>query len=121
MSNNNQIVYDVAIYKTDIDTVETQKNEVFNNAKDVIDGLQYTYDDIIIDESNIYLISNEDNNLTDTIVIEIDTYLEFRDFVTLSIIDKLREIEDFENTNYSADVLGTCTMFMIETKYHFNN
>jgi len=88
---------------------------------DVIDGLQYTYDDIIIDESNIYLISNEDNNLTDTIVIEIDTYLEFRDFVTLSIIDKLREIEDFENTNYSTDILGTCTMFMIETKYHFNN
>ena len=36
MSNNNQIVYDVAIYKTDIDTVETQKNEVFNNAKDAI-------------------------------------------------------------------------------------
>lgn len=89
--------------------------------EDVIDGLQYTYDDFIIDKSNIYLINDKDNNLTNTIVIAMDTYLEFRDFVTLSIIDKLREIEDFENTNYSTDVFGTCTMFMIETKYHFNN
>jgi hypothetical protein len=88
---------------------------------DIIEGLQYTYDDIIIDESNVYLISDVDYTITNTICIEIDRYLELHDFVTRSIIDKLRKIEDFEDTNYSTDVLGTCTTFMITTKYHFDN
>lgn len=91
-------------------------NRLTNTFVEICDDLAFNPKKISVHVTDI-----SNRGINNVIIIKIDKWLMVDDPYVRKIIKRLREIEDFENTQYASDENQTCTLFVIITKYHFDN